>query len=78
MKPGQAPICQTCRHFHPESWEMGHPTPCGRVRWEDQRHVEPTLAADGRSCEDYEREPDTGGPEPDSLAEAFEATEDQP
>ena len=55
-QPGQAPICRLCINFLPDAWELGHPSPCRRVRWIDRRHYQPTFDEEGR-CGDFEPRP---------------------
>ena len=59
MNPGQGQACRDCRHFHPETWHRGHPSPCAMVRWENNRHREPSLREGGRWCDEYDG-PDIG------------------
>jgi hypothetical protein len=66
MNPGQGEVCRDCRHFHPESWQMGHPSPCAKVGWVGQKHAEPSLSEDGRRCDEYD------GPETDPQAPGLE------
>jgi hypothetical protein len=56
MNPGQGTVCSGCRHFSAHAWHQGHVNPCRRNRWDGERHHSPALAADGKSCEDFEAE----------------------
>ena len=50
-------MCSTCIHFMADRWQGGHPSPCGRVRWEGAYHRSPqlTTGVDGTvGCPDYE------------------------
>lgn len=41
---GQEAVCRFCRHRDPLATNVGHPTPCGRVRWVGPKHLGPELA----------------------------------
>ncbi|MFH1266674.1 MAG: hypothetical protein ABIK89_13170 [Planctomycetota bacterium] len=58
--PGQALLCRTCAHFAAEAWNNGHPSPCRRFRWVDQKHVSPIMVgtAEGVACSDFEEKRD--------------------
>ena len=47
--PGQAPLCAGCLFVNEELRRQGHPNACRLVRWEGQKHVEPTLSETGCS-----------------------------
>ncbi len=71
MNPGQGELCRDCRHFHPDTWQMGHPTPCAKVEWTGRKHVEPSLSEDGRRCDEY-GEPEIGSQNPGLETESAE------
>ena len=60
MQAGQSPLCRECQHFSLAAFDRGHPAPCRRFGWRDERHVEPSMAPDGDSCSDFEPLPAPG------------------
>ena len=51
--PGHGTICRSCFHRLAALFEQGHVSPCDRVTWHGAKHLEPDLAADGRSCGEF-------------------------
>lgn len=56
MNPGQGSVCRGCLHFLADAWNEDHPNPCKLNAWHGEQHYSPTLAVDGRSCEDYHQQ----------------------
>jgi len=49
---GNRATCKSCRRRDHQMHGQGHPAPCDRVRWQDQRHHTPTPSAGG--CNGFE------------------------
>ena len=62
---GQALLCRSCVHFVPEAGDVGHPSPCLRVRWVGVKHHEPTLSRTRKGrvkCSEYQKRPGRNRP----------------